>query len=412
MTRMRISGGAGLSRLTGWTDRRAVSLVGFAQEQAVAFGVALVIVQLGACFTVTWLLGGAGTVPPHWYYLPVLFAGVRFGFRGAIVTALAAAVLAGPLLPSDVGSGTAQAFSDWATRGGFFLLVGVVLPVLMRTGTETIQEQRKGLRTEAAIRQALTKGEFLLHYQPIVAVDDQRIIGAEALLRWAHPERGLLHPADFLADVERVGSITTWVLEEATRTAATWTVELGLERFSMAVNVSPDKLAQPDLVSQVRGALAASGLRPDRLCIEVTESGVIHDIDTASARLQALRSLGVRIAIDDFGTGHSALVHLQQLPVDIVKIDRGFVADLGIGRRGGRIADAIAALAPSLGATCVAEGVETEGQLDAVRGLGCHAAQGYLFSRPVPEAAFRDLLVRGEPLFGPLDGRRSAAAPV
>ena len=273
--------------------------------------------------------------------------------------------MGGPLMPGDVATGTPQALSDWVVRGAFFFAIGATLPAMMRRGTTTIQQDRRNIRIEMEIRRALAHGEFLLFYQPIIDLDGGGIVGAEALLRWQHPERGLLLPADFIHDVEQIGSIANWVIQEAATTTARWRSTYRLDKFDVSVNV---------------------------LCLEVTESAMIDDVENIAIRLQVLRSVGIKIAIGDCGTGHATLSYLQQLPIDIIKIDRSFVADLGTARHGEAIVASLLQLAHQIGATCVAEGVETEIQRDALVHNGCRLAQGYLFAHPVPATEFEQLL--------------------
>jgi len=376
-----------------WSDRLSSRLLGVTTDRRIAVAVALIVAQLAAGFSLTYALGGAQRVPPHWFYLPILFAGLRFGLAGAVPAALAAALLAGPLTPGDVALGVPQEPSDWVVRGAFFVTVGATLPAMMRRGTNTIQQDRRDMHMEADVRRALAHNEFVVFYQPIVNLDDGRIVGAEALLRWLHPTRGLLAPAAFIHDVERVGSIASFVLEDASTTAARWRATLGLKDFHISVNVSAQNLAQPDFIAQVRTALKAARLDPAHLCLEVTESAMIGDIGTIAARLQVLRSIGIRIAVDDFGTGHATLSYLQQLPIDVIKIDRSFVDDLGTHRRGDAIIGSLLQLAHQIDATCIAEGVETEAQRANLIGHRCTLAQGYLFSPPVPAADFERLVV-------------------
>jgi EAL domain-containing protein (putative c-di-GMP-specific phosphodiesterase class I) len=378
-----------------WSDRLSNRLLGATVERRIAESITLIVAQLAACFALTYALGGASQVPPHWFYLPILFAGVRFGLAGAIPTAVAAAFLAGPLTPGIVATGAPQAFTDWGLRGTFFVVIGATLPAIMRRGTNTIQQDRADLHVEMEVRRALARDELVLYYQPIVDLADGSIEGAEALLRWQHPEHGLLEPAAFIHHVERIGSIATWVLEDAASTVARWRDAHGLDDFRIHVNVSAQNLAQPDFVAQVRTALKAARLDPWHLCVEVTESAMIGDIDNIAARLEVLRSIGTTIAVDDFGTGHATFSYLQQLPIDVVKIDRSFVDDLGTGRRGDAIVASVVQLAHEIGATCIAEGVETEVQRDALLRHGCTLAQGFLFARPVPAVEFERMLVAG-----------------
>ena len=302
-----------------------------------------------------------------------------------------------------------QSLSDWVIRGVFFVAAGAALPVMMRRGTNTIRQDRGDLRLEMEVRRALAQGEFVVFYQPVVDLGDGRIVGAEALLRWQHAQLGLLEPAAFIHDVERVSSIANWVLQESATTVARWRATFGLEDFQLSVNVSAQDLAQPDFAAQVRSALKAARLDPRHLCVEVTESAMISDIVNIAARLQMLRSIGTKVAVDDFGTGHATLSYLQQLPIDVIKIDRTFVEDLGTDRRGDAIVASLLQLANRIDATCIAEGVETEAQRDTLIRHGCTLAQGYLFARPVPALEFERLLVADGILHADPPGTTSAS---
>jgi diguanylate cyclase (GGDEF)-like protein/PAS domain S-box-containing protein len=262
-------------------------------------------------------------------------------------------------------------------------------------GTRDVLSGRRA--TEAGLRRALARGELRLHYQPKVDLRSGRIVGAEALLRWEHPERGLLGPADFMEVAEESGLIVpigTWVLAESCRAAA----RLGSTRrrgvgLTMAANLSARQLADPDLPGIVRAALAGAGLDPASLCLEMTESLLIADTEATHRVLREFQTLGVRMHIDDFGTGYSSLAYLQRFPLDALKVDRSFVSGLGgTDPDSAAIAEAVIALAHSLRLAAVAEGVETPDQLAALRQLGCEQAQGYLFSKPVPEPEFARLL--------------------
>ncbi|MFZ6005798.1 MAG: putative bifunctional diguanylate cyclase/phosphodiesterase [Actinomycetota bacterium] len=377
------------------SDRLSVTLVGSALEREASVAVALILIQLVAAFTLTWGLGGTSHFPPHWFYFPILFAGVRFGIVAALPTAVAATILAGPLTPGDVASGSAQPFTDWGARGAFFVAIGATLPALMRLGTTAIEHDRKRLRTEEEVRRGIDNGEFVLYYQPIVELDTGQLVGAEALLRWQHPQRGLLMPDEFIDRVERIGSLASWVLVEAATAAAGWQRTHELEHFTVSVNVSAQNLAQPDFVSQVRTALRAAQLDPRHLCLELTERIPVDDLESIGARLQVLRSIGTRVSVDDFGTGHSTLSYLRQLPIDVIKIDRSFVSQLGRQPRADSIVDSLSSLARSLPATCVAEGVETSAERLAVWSHGIRYAQGYLFSRPLDATRFEEVLMDG-----------------
>ncbi|WP_170984854.1 bifunctional diguanylate cyclase/phosphodiesterase [Roseomonas sp. AR75] len=259
-------------------------------------------------------------------------------------------------------------------------------------------EERR--RTESELRAAIALGQFELHYQPHVELDGGRLAGFEALLRWRHPARGLVAPAEFVPLAEETGLILPigeWVLRTACREAAGWSDP----SLVVAVNVAAAQLARRELEGQVRAALAASGLAPQRLELEVTETALLQDTATAEATCARLRALGVRVSLDDFGTGYSSLTRLRSFPLDRVKIDRSFVSGVATEPESAAIVRAVAALGQSLGLRTTAEGVETPTQRDALSANGCTDAQGYLFSEPVPAASV-DALIRRI-----ADGRRA-----
>ena len=244
------------------------------------------------------------------------------------------------------------------------------------------------LAIEHDLRTALDNGEFRLQYQPIFDVASHALRGSEALLRWQHPSRGLLMPDQFLEVAEQRGlmpAIGAWAIHEACQMARLWTRESG-RSLQIAVNVSAQQLAGDGIVEVVDRAIAASGIDPDELVIEMTES--MMQSSQARDNLIALRSRGIKIAIDDFGTGFSSLAYLRRFPVDILKIDRSFLSGVPLDERDGAIVRTIIAMARNLGLTVVAEGVETMAQLDFLRELGCDEAQGYLLARPVEAGEF------------------------
>ncbi len=242
---------------------------------------------------------------------------------------------------------------------------------------------------EIALRAALAAGQFDLHYQPLVNVDTRRITGCEALLRWHHPERGMISPAEFIPVAEEIGLIVPlgeWVLRKACIDAAAWPGDV-----KVAVNLSPIQVTNQNIVPVVISALAAAGLPAERLEIEITESVLMHNTAATMATLHKLRELGVNISMDDFGTGYSSLSYLRKFPFDKIKIDRSFISGLPDDAEAIAIVRAVAGLAASLDMTATAEGVETAEQLDMVRALGCVEMQGYLFSRPLPLAQIMPL---------------------
>ena len=249
---------------------------------------------------------------------------------------------------------------------------------------------KRRLENEVALRQAMERDEFRLFLQPVVDLDGGGVIGYEALLRWDHPERGLLLPAEFIPLAEETGVIVPlgrWVLEESCHQAARLQSENAEQAPTMSVNISFCQVAQPELPKLVANALQASGIDPSSLCLELTESVLMEDSDRAAATLRKLKSLGVQLALDDFGTGYSSLKYLQHFPVDTVKIDRGFVAGLGTDADEAAIVAAVLRIGEVLDLNVVAEGVETAAQHDELRALGCHLAQGYYFSPPRPAQA-------------------------
>jgi len=251
------------------------------------------------------------------------------------------------------------------------------------------------LTMEQDLRRALAEGGFQIHYQPLVDLHQHTVTGCEALLRWRHPERGMISPVEFIPVAEDTGLINElgdWVLKTACAEAASWP-----EHIRIAVNVSPVQLQSPTLALRISAALAATGLSPRRLEIEITEAVLIRDDEAALAILHQLRAIGVRIALDDFGTGYSSLSYLKRFPFDKIKIDRSFVADMIEVAGSSSIVQAIVSIAAALKMTTTAEGVETEAQRELLRQLGCTDMQGYLFSRPVPAADVRKLFDQAPP---------------
>jgi diguanylate cyclase (GGDEF)-like protein len=235
---------------------------------------------------------------------------------------------------------------------------------------------------EIDLRAALTRDEFEVHYQPIHDLNTDQITAFEALIRWKHPLRGMISPMDFIPLAEETGLITQlgdWILRKACLDAATWSREV-----RVAVNLSPVQFKNSNLVQSVISALAASGLAPGRLELEITESVLLQDSEATLAALHKLRSFGVKISMDDFGTGYSSLSYLRSFPFDKIKIDRSFVHELATRDDSMAIVRAVTGLGKSLGISIVAEGVETNEQLGLLRTEGCTEVQGFLFSRPRP----------------------------
>ena len=250
---------------------------------------------------------------------------------------------------------------------------------------------------EQQLQHAVDADELTLHYQPIVRLETGEVAGLEALLRWEHPSRGLLMPAEFMDSAFRTGAIVPigkWVLETACRQAAAWRRQPGAESLTVSVNLSAAQVLGSDLVEQVKSALTRSGLEPSALLLELTEDALVADITVAASRLAELKAHGVHLAVDDFGTGYSSLNYLRQLPFDVLKIDKAFIDGITTPTEV-PLVHAIVSLAHMLGLRTVAEGVETAEQADALRSLGCRGAQGYYFSRPLTAHATTVLISQG-----------------
>jgi len=258
------------------------------------------------------------------------------------------------------------------------------------------EEAVRRLRLETDLRRALERDQFRLHYQPVVSLDSGRIVAVEALLRWEHPERGLVPPGDFIHVAEETGLITEisrWVLEQACRQCQMWRREHGDDApESVWVNLSIRQLIEGGLVRQVADGLQALRFEPKRLTLEVTENLLVEHVETARRTLSELHELGVRVFMDDFGSGSSSLGFLDRLAIDGIKIDRSFIAHLDAGERPLKLVRTIVALVRGLGFTPIAEGVETEDQLRLLRDMGCEFAQGFHFSKAVPPEGIAKLL--------------------
>ena len=251
------------------------------------------------------------------------------------------------------------------------------------------------LSLEADLRRALARREFVLHFQPQLDLARRRVIGAEALLRWQHPVHGLVSPLTFIPLAEESGLIVPigeWALFEACRQACTWPADDPAHPLRVAVNLSARQFRQFALVDQVAGALAASGLAPERLELEITETCLMQDVELAIEIIGRLRRLGCRVSVDDFGTGYSSLAYLKRFPIDALKIDKTFVNGLPGDSQDAAIVGSVIAMAKGLRLEVVAEGVETLQQFDWLMRQGCEQAQGYLIARPLPADALASFL--------------------
>jgi EAL domain-containing protein (putative c-di-GMP-specific phosphodiesterase class I) len=247
---------------------------------------------------------------------------------------------------------------------------------------------QRRMQLEMDLRGALQNDEFFLVYQPTFDLRDMSPTGLEALIRWRSPTRGTVQPDDFIPTLEETGLITEvgkWVLQEACRQGAKWRVDG--HQIGMAVNVSARQLDTDEFVSEVRDALTQSGLQPSALTLEITETSLMRNADETARRLVAIKELGVRLAIDDFGTGYSSLSHLQQFPVDALKIDRSFISGLTGNQEGETLLHALVQLGKSLSIETVAEGIEHQRELSLLQDEQCDSGQGFLYARPLDATA-------------------------
>lgn len=257
---------------------------------------------------------------------------------------------------------------------------------------------------ESAIRHALERDEFVLHYQPKLDLRSGRIVGAEALIRWFQPRSGWVSPADFIPVAEDSGLIvplTQWVLRQACEQAQAWR-GMGLPPLCMSVNVSPIDFRQRDFVDNLAAILKQSGLPPARLELEITESVLMQNVDETVDILQKIKAMGVRLALDDFGTGYSSLSYLRRFPIDVLKIDQSFVRGLNVNSQDAQLISAIIGMGKSLELNIIAEGVETVEQLNFLKAQQCEEGQGFLFSKAVPPKDFAHMLQVGSATLMPI----------
>jgi len=270
-------------------------------------------------------------------------------------------------------------------------------PVCFTSGMR--EQTLKSLQLETELRHAIESEELVLHYQPEVDLASNRIIGFEALVRWMHPERGMISPSEFIPIAEETGLILQlgeWGLTSACQQVLAWSA-LGGDAFDLrvSVNLSAREFGQPDLIERVTRILEKTGVTGKNLSLEMTESSLMHDSDAALTTMQHLRGLGIGLHMDDFGTGYSSLNHLHRFPFDTLKIDRSFVMRMTQQRESHEIVNTIVNLARSLKMNVVAEGIETADQLAWLRSLGCHFGQGYYFAKPLAADAISTMIAAG-----------------
>jgi EAL domain-containing protein (putative c-di-GMP-specific phosphodiesterase class I) len=252
--------------------------------------------------------------------------------------------------------------------------------------TEHHEAVLERMHLKAQLQRAIDHKRFALSYQPLMDLESGAIVGIEALLRWNHPSRGLVPTHEFISLAEESGLIVPlgrWVLSEATRHGEAWNRSHPEAQITLAVNLSPRQIQDPQLVEDVKQALGDSGLDPTALMLEITENVLMHDMHSTVARLRQLKGLGVRIAVDDFGTGYSSLSYLRHLPIDVLKIARPFIDGLGHDAQQSALAEVIMRLGSTLNLITIAEGIETAAQWERLRDLGCDVGQGFFLCEPL-----------------------------
>jgi EAL domain-containing protein (putative c-di-GMP-specific phosphodiesterase class I) len=330
------------------------------------------------------LVGGSATGAPQLFYLPIVLAAVRFGYRVALLTAVACGLLAGPLLPADVATNAAQILTGWTVRLGMFVGMALVLALLTSLARAGTLQAAHDADVAAQLRQAIRAGELEVHYQPQVELASGEPVGVEALVRWRRRLNGLVPPDQFVPSAERSGAIIDideYVLREAVHQLGRWSA-CGLSQLTMAVNVSARWFHDHRLLDLVRDVVTASGLEPARLHLEITETAVIENPEGAARQIAAIRDLGVMVALDDFGTGQSALGYLHRFPVDVVKIDRQFISTVVQDVKVSRLVAGLIRLFDAMGISVVCEGIENVEQNLHLRALGANIGQGFLFAKP------------------------------
>ena len=346
---------------------------------------------VGTTAAVTGLLAWVGGAPHpivHLYYVPITYAATALGWRGAIATAVPAGLLAGPLGPVLLGAAT-PADSSWLVRVVMYVAIGLLISTLSRQAKRPLASTISDTVAARRLRRAMDRGAVEAHLQPVVDLTSGRVVGAEALCRWQTPDGGFVPPTSFIPLAERTGVILDLgrlMLDQATMQCAQWSAQ-GLDHLVVNVNVSAVQLSDRAFLGDVSTALSASGIRPEQLCLEITESAIIRNPAAALATVSTAHALGIRIALDDFGTGQSSLAYLQEFPIDVIKIDRSFVSGVDRDPKCSTLVLAIIQMSHALGATCIAEGIERPAQLSSLRVLGCELGQGYHLGRPGPPPA-------------------------
>lgn len=378
----RISGarvrGTAAPRLDRAVAHRVLHLIGLASSFLLVASLITVIT-----LWIQWR-GGAPTAFMHLYYLPVLYAGARHGRLAAVVVGFASGIAGGPWMPSSSTPDAVQPVRDWLIRLFFFMLVGFVAAWLARQEPVPVEQSLRDAVVGHALRSALRHDAIKAHYQPFISLSDGRVLGAEALCRWYDKAGRAASPAHFIPVAERTGSVGTLgrsIAKMAASQAQLWSRQRD-SMVTVAINVSAIELSDPTYLNYLRELVNKYATDKVQLCLEITETALMVNPQYAKETLATARALGVIVALDDFGTGQSSLAYLSGFPIDVIKIDASFVATVEKDEFSQALIAAVVQLAASLGARTVAEGIETPGQLNAVRELGCDIGQGYYLGRP------------------------------
>ena len=367
-----------------------------------------IALALGGAWAACLVMGGSRTPGPHLFYVAIALAAVRFTWPAAVVTACAAGLLAGPLLPADVSAQLAQQPSSWLLRMGIFTAIGVFIALLVRTPEITLRSRLGDAVASARLLRALKNGDIEVVYQPIYRLSDapddtgdtgdtahhgDELVAVEALARWRRSPDRYASAASFIPMAERTGAITRldeYVLGRAVATARGWTAVA--PSLAISVNLSATTLMQTGIVATIARVLRDEGFPPGRLQLELTESALIHDVPAAIQQVEALHALGIRVAIDDFGSGQASLNYLQHFPVDVVKLDRSIVTAATLDDRSRCLLRGVLQLCDLLSLAVVAEGVEFDDQLALLREVGVPMVQGFLLGNPTTADAIDAIL--------------------
>lgn len=344
----------------------------------------IILAVIAAVTVVVAISGGAPTPLMHLYYIPILYASVSHGYRGAIASATVAGLAAGPWMPQPNAASGNQALSDWGVRLALFVVVALTAAWLARQDPRPLDIMLRDVVLGQGLRAAVAQRRVRVHYQPIVELQEGRVVGVEALCRWNDNRGRAVSPERFIPAAEKTGAIIP-LGREVLRLATVQAVESAGTRgqgLLLSVNASAIQLSNPGFLGELADLVGPERRRPYRFCLEITETAIMSDPKTALLTLSGARDMGIAIALDDFGTGQSSMSYLAGFPIDIIKIDQSFVGSVDIDPISRALVRSMVSIAEELGAATIAEGVERPGQLRALRELGCDMAQGFYLGKP------------------------------